>query len=277
MKKKLLGVLLVSACIFAGCASSEDKAAAKAVDDLYATGTMSEIYESYSALTEDQKGLCTKGKEIEEAYDVQNQINGLTGVPTQSAFDEVFTAYTNLTGDQKNMINSANLDKYRDIDLKSVNEVKSKVDSINDSTSFSTVVEVKKAYDSLGSKEKGLISITKLDKHFELSDIEKAALVGANDIKSVMKDPSSINFSKIVVKDETAKMNFYWVCYDYSGANSFGANKSGTSCFGITKDFRHPFWSLGHNLDDEPSMMEYVKSKASKQEVDVEKIMYFLD
>lgn len=85
------------------------------------------------------------------------------------------------------------------------------------------------------------------------------------------------------MKNDLDKMNFYWVLIEYSGDNSFGVSIDSTSCFGITSEFKDPFFPLAHltgieeYLDATTSYLEYVECNKEEVEIDTEKIQYYLN
>ncbi len=212
---------------------------------------------------------------------IENMKNGK--IPTQKEYNEIADKYKKLNNDQKKTIKNTNVfEQFGKFDLNKMNAVSTQINDIDDNIPFSDIISIKKKYDQLLKEEQKYINYDKVDSAMQLSDIEKAALAAAKNVRECMKSKDNFLAKKIIVKDDLDKMNFYWVLIEYSGTNSFGVPIDSTSCFGIASDFTDPFFSMAQltgaqkYLDSTTSYSEFTKCNQEQVEVDISKISYYL-
>ncbi|MCI8992101.1 MAG: hypothetical protein HFG80_05140 [Eubacterium sp.] len=203
---------------------------------------------------------------------------------TQEQLDALFDEYQELSDSEKEKVeNYGDLKKYEDVDIEAVNELQDMIEDSDDTTEFSEFIKMNEKYKRLNENEKNLIDIFEVEKKVEVTDLDKAAIAAAQNVKSCMKSKSSFVIRSVSVKDDVDKMSFYWVLIEYSGDNSFGASMDYTSCFGITPEFEDPFFPLAQltgieaYLNDTTSYNEYTKCSEEEVVLDEEKIQYYLN
>lgn len=209
---------------------------------------------------------------------------GKGNLPSQDVYDQIISDYNSLSDTDKTQIgNWKVVSNLKGIDLEQVSKISEKINKISDSSPFNEIVELKEDVDLLDSNVQQYIDSGKLENLMKLTDIEEAALAACKNIKSVMKNQDSFEVQKVTVKNDLDKMNFYWVLVEYSGTNSFGGTLDKTSCFGITSDFKDPFFGLAQitgytdYLDSTTSYNEYTKCAKTEEIVDSDKITYYLN
>lgn len=214
--------------------------------------------------------------------DIEQLIN--KGVPSQEDFDNTLSLYNALSNEEKLEIKNSNyLDRFKDVDLKSVKNLSERIASIEDTTSFSDLINIENEYKKLSKKEQELLDISPIEDKKSLSKIEKAALSAVNNVKSVMKSKNDFKLYSVSVKDDLKKMNFYWVKVKYSGTNSWGGSIDKTSFFPIDSEFSDPFFGLAaitgmdDYLDNVTNFDAYTDCKEKEYDIDVEKIEYYMD
>ena len=212
---------------------------------------------------------------------IENMKNGK--IPTKKEYNEIADKYKKLNNDQKKTIKNTNVfEQFGKFDLNKMNAVSTQINDIDDNIPFSDIISIKKKYDQLSKEEQKYINYDKVDSAMQLSDIEKAALAAAKNVRECMKSKDNFLAKKIIVKDDLNKMNFYWVLIEYSGTNSFGVPIDSTSCFGIAFDFTDPFFPMAQltgvqkYLDSTTSYSEFTKCNQEQVEVDISKISYYL-
>ena len=204
---------------------------------------------------------------------IENMKNGK--IPTQKEYNEIADKYKKLNNDQKKTIKNTNVfEQFGKFDLDKMNAVSTQINDIDDNISFSDIISIKKKYDQLSKEEQKYINYAKVDSAMQLSDIEKAALAAAKNVRECMKSKDNFSAKKIIVKDDLEKMNFYWVL--------IGVPIDSTSCFGIASDFTDPFFPMAQlknkkkYLDSTTSYSEFTKCNQEQVEVDISKISYYL-
>ncbi len=227
-----------------------------------------------------------KGVNINKVKELQNAIDSVTDDTTLRDFMAIKNNYEAMNENEKGLVDVSDiqnkLESLEDVDLDNVESLENSIAEINDTTTFSNIVELKEKYDNLTQNEKKLVEVSALESRFVLTDLEKAALEAAKNVKSCMKSESSFKVKRIRVKNDLDKMNFYWVLIEYSGDNSFGVSLDSTSCFGISPEFEDPFFPLAQltgiedYLNGITSYGEYVKCEKEEVEIDTEKIQYYL-
>ncbi len=116
-----------------------------------------------------------------------------------------------------------------------------------------------------------------------MTNVEKAALAAAKNVRSLMKSKDSFKLRSVSVKNDLKKMKFYWIKMEYSGINSWGASVDKMSCFSINSEFKDLFFGLAQitgnideYLDSWTNYDEYTDCKKKENNIDVEKIMYYM-
>lgn len=301
MKCKMLFVTLISviAVFFAGCGSK----VSKINDAIMGLDEGQEVtQEELDSLFEDYETLSDKDKEKIENYEtlakykdvnidavreLQSALDGITDETTLRNLMEIKNQYDAMNENEKNLLDTSSvqdkLDSLENVKLDDVEELQTAVSEVMDQTDFSVIVELKEMYDKLNQNEKNLVDFSTVESKFELTDVEKAALEAARNVKSCMKSQSSFKVRNITVKNDLASSSFYWVLIQYSGDNSFGVSVDSTSCFGIDPSFQDPFFPLAQltgiqkYLEGTESYLEYTKCVEPEEEIDVNKIHYYLE
>ena len=169
-----------------------------------------------------------KGVNINKVKELQNAIDSVTDDTTLRDFMAIKNNYEAMNENEKGLVDVSDiqnkLESLEDVDLDNVESLENSIAEINDTTTFSNIVELKEKYDILTQNEKKLVEVSALESRFVLTDLEKAALEAAKNVKSCMKSESSFKVKRIRVKNDLDKMNFYWVLIEYSGDNSFGVS-----------------------------------------------------
>ena len=143
---------------------------------------------------------------------------------TQKQLDEIFALYDVLSDKEKAKItNFDKIEKYRNVDIETINEINCSIEELTEDTSFEKVLKLQEDFENLKSKEKDLINKAKLEKAFGLSDLEKAAVAACQAVKRCLKNPSSFELTDINVgNDIEGETGYYLVEINYSATNSFG-------------------------------------------------------
>lgn len=300
MKRKIVFLIVASfTCLSVACGSKVPEINT-AIQELSEGEEITQeqidtLFAEYEALSAGDKEKIENYEVLEKYKDVNiDTVKGLQSsvdsVTDDTALRDLMTIkndYEALNENEKRLMDVSGiqdkLDSLEGVDIDKVESMESSIAEINDKTPFSDIVELKEKYDSLTMNEKKLVEFSAVESRFELTDLEKAALEAAKNVKSCMKSESSFKVKKILVKDDLEKMSFYWVLIDYSGDNSFGVSLDSTSCFGISPEFEDPFFPLAQltgiedYLNGTTSYLEYVKCTEEEVEIDVEKIQYYLE
>lgn len=207
---------------------------------------------------------------------------------TQGDIDKLLELYDSLDSKKQVEVENADrLDAYRGIDVDALNNFADEIAEVT-GDNFSKIIEAKDKYDSLSTKEKALIDISSLDKYLELNDKEKAAIAAGKVIMDNLKDPNSIGISSVRVVSDISDVPGYLVAIDYSGTNSYGANKK-DSCVQMIEETNGKFenkWAgmsalvalLGNGwdpLDDQVSAKYFLMHQSEAVELDAVKVLYF--
>ena len=210
------------------------------------------------------------------------------GLPTTYELQDMMVRYNLFNDEQKAQItNYSDILAFSQLNIDGINKVQKQIDDQlkSETKKYKNVIEIKADYDKLSIEEQKYIhDIDELLKYIELSNADKAALVGVKNIRSVLKNQESLQIEKINVKDNTANGGSYYVVISYSAQNGFGGNKSSTSCFAISREFVDPFWTLALLSDINKYLNEnlnlyslYLECEEEDQHIDVDKIMANLD
>lgn len=299
MKRKIVFTIVVSfTCLFTACSSDVSKIN-RSIQELSEGKEITQqqidtLFSDYEELSDKDKEKIEnfemvekyKGVNINKVKELQNTIDNVADDTTLRDFMAIKNNYEAMNENEKGLVDvsaiQSKLESLEGVDLDNVESLETSIAEINDTTTFSNIVELKEKYDNLTQNEKKLVDFSAVESRFELTDLEKAALESAKNVKSCMKSESSFKVKRIRVKNDLDKMNFYWVLIEYSGDNSFGVSIDSTSCFGITPEFEDPFFPLAQltgiedYLDGTTSYIEYEKCDMEEVEIDTEKIQYYL-
>jgi len=287
-----IGVLLCM--ILTGCGQSPSSKVDKQISQLLESPDVSwELFEpvmaSYKELSDDERAKMKNYDEYEKYWtllisnDIENAFSD--EVLTTEEYNSIVERYSELPDSATDfVVGYEKIEKYDGVDIDALNEFNKKIQNIDEQTSFSNILEYFTEYDTMNSSTKVLINITKIQTAMEMNDLEKAAVEACSNLRSAMKSKDNFQLQSVTVKDDTEKMNFYWVLIKYSGTNSFGGTIDDTSCFGITPEFEDPFWGLSQitgktstYIKSTTSYLEYEKSSQPEVDIDVDKIMYYIE
>lgn len=295
MKKFSVWSIVVLLCMLStGCGLSQASKVDKQISELLESSDVSwELFEpvmiSYNGLSDDEKAKIKNYAEYEKYWtllisnDIENAFSD--EVLTTEEYNSIVEKYGELPDSATNLvIGYEKVKKYDGVDIDALNELNKKIQDVDDKTPFSDILEYVAEYDSMDSLTKVLINMEKLQTAMEMNDLEKAAVEACSNLRSAMKSKENFRLQSVTVKDDTEKMNFYWVLIKYSGTNSFGGTIDDTSCFGITPEFKDPFWGLSQitgntstYIKSTTSYLEYEKSSQPKVDIDIDKIMYYME
>ncbi len=295
MKKLIvwsMGVLLCMA--LTGCGQSPSSKFDKQISELLEISDVSwELFEpvmtSYKELSDDERAKIKNYDDYEKYWTllISNDIESAFSdkILTTEEYNSIVKKYSELPDSATDLVvGYEKIKKYDGVDIDALNEFNKKIQDVDEQTSFSNILEYFTEYGSMNSSTKALINITKIQAAMEMNDLEKAAVEACSNLRSAMKSKADFQLQSVTVKDDTEKMNFYWVLIKYSGTNSFGGTIDDTSCFGITPEFEDPFWGLSQitgktntYIKSATSYLEYEKSLQPEIALDVDKIMYYIE
>lgn len=295
MKKFTMWSVVVLLCVMStSCGLSQASKVDKQISELLESSDVSwELFEpvmiSYKGLSDDEKAKIKNYADYEKYWTllISNDIETAFSdeVLTTEEYNSIVEKYGELPDSATDLVTGyEKIEKYHGVDIDTLNEFNKKIQDVDDKTPFSDVLEYFAEYDSMDSSTKELINITKIQTAMEMNDLEKAAVEACSNLRSAMKSKGDFRLQSVTVKDDTEKMNFYWVLIKYSGTNSFGGTIDDISCFGITPEFEDPFWGLSQitgktstYIKSTTSYLEYVKSAQPEVDIDVDKIMYYIE
>ncbi len=225
---------------------------------------------------------------LDNVKKVQAIADGLNNQSLVVDYVDLKEKYDGLNTNEQALIKTdIDLSKLNGIDASAIDKLNEDINNIGESTPFADILEIQKTYDGLTLNEKSFVkNYDKVSSKMELTTLEKAALGAVQTIRSVLKDKSSLKVYSIMAADgkDSKGKGYYYVYTKYSAANSFGANKDDTSLQTIDSDFKNPFIGLAQLTGTvseaiyQSSFLDlWLKYKPQAEEIDVDKIMYFLD
>ena len=206
-------------------------------------------------------------------------------IPTQEDFNKALNDYNAVPYDRKNEVKNASiLERFKDVDLKTVKDIATRMDALSETTPFSDVVDLENEYQKLTVQEKTFVDGTKLDSFKNLNDMEQSALKAVSNIMSLL--PSSDNFkvTSVRVKDDTSMSMAYRMQIGYSYVDEQGTLKQNTTYLSMMSANDDVAYNDAVNSGDSESYTKNTKEKATydkcesdEVEVDSDKMMYYLD
>ena len=229
-------------------------------------------------------GLCSCGKSKNLISDI-NKITNSDNI-SQSEIDDLLERYDDLSDEEKKEIDNSNeLLKYRNVDVNNVQDLKTRIKKYSDSNNFQTISEIYNNYNLLSTNEKSLVDIKSIEQKILPNNLEKSAIAACQYIKKSLKSSNSFKLKKIKAIDDTnGKSKYYLVYIEYSAANGFGVETDDVSFQTINKDFINPWYALTIIKGDYTPALEctsymplYYDNSQSPTELDCEKILYNID
>ncbi len=206
-------------------------------------------------------------------------------IPTQEDFNKALNDYNAVPYDRKNEVtNASTLERFKDVDLKTVKDIATRMDALSETTPFSDIVDLENEYQKLTVQEKTFVDGTKLDSFKNLNDMEQSALKAVSNIMSLL--PSSDNFkvTSVRVKDDTSMSMAYRMQIGYSYVDEQGTLKQNTTYISMMSANDDVAYNDAINSGDSESYTKNTKEKATydkcesdEVEVDSDKMMYYLD
>ena len=205
-------------------------------------------------------------------------------IPTQEDFNKALSDYNAVPYDQRNGVENAEiLERYKDVDLKLVRDIDQKIDSLNEQSPFSDVIDTEEHYDRLTTQEKQFVDGEKLNGLKTLSELETTALQAVTCIKSLISDAEDFKVLSVAVKDDTKMSISYRMKINYSYVDAQGTLNNNTTYISMLNEQDDVAYQKALNAD-KPEL--YTKSTEDKEaydsceseevSVDSEKLMYFM-
>lgn len=199
--------------------------------------------------------------------------------------NEVFIEYSGLSEKEKKKVdNSKSLKELGDINLTEVYRIREVVSKINDFTTFSEILTVKREYDALSENEKKLIDYTIVQERMKLNNLDRAALVAVECIQDSLRYSSSLQLNNIkIIDDLEGESSYYLVSIEYSATNLLGGRVDSYSFQTISADLSNPWYLMGVISGDVESALMctsyldyYIYSGITPIDIDIDKIEYYL-
>ena len=289
MKKATVVILAIATffliLLFGGCMSKEDKEAIQQVKILIENNENAEtILEAYDSLTVEQKKYLSFSKDIEAAKEVNTLIASYGIIPTQTEYESAISAINKLKEKQKKYIVPEDyISKFANVDLNKLRKISEDIESINNSTPFSKIIEINEKIENLTREERQFFDLSKVKKAMELSNIEKSAVSAVQYIIKCLKNPNSIALKTADVVDDTkGKTKYYLVKITYTATNSFGGTTSDYSLQTINTEFENPWYPLTILTGQYEAALKFTSATADYYDpdknpvsLDPDKILYF--
>ena len=220
-----------------------------------------------------------------EAATVSIQKLEESDIPTQDDFNKALNDYNAVPYDRKNEVTNASvLERFKDVDLKTVRDIATRMDALSDKTPFAEIISLENEYEKLTVQEKQFVDGTKLDDFKSLNDMEKTALKAVSNIRSLL--PSSDNFkvTGVKVKDDTGMSMSYRMQIGYSFVDEQGTLKQHTTYVSMMSESDDVAYNEAVNSGNPESYTKNSKEKSTYDKcesdeivIDNDKMMYYLN
>ncbi|MBR6230249.1 MAG: hypothetical protein IKQ97_10970, partial [Eubacterium sp.] len=206
------------------------------------------------------------------------------GIPTQEDFNRAMDDYNAVPYEKKNEVEHADiLEKYKDVDLKLVRDIKSRIDSLKDDTPFSDVISVEEEFNRLTMQEKSLIDASRIEQLKTLDDNEKTALQAIKNIQDLLPDFDNFKILTVNVKDDTKMSISHRLKISYSYVDDEGTLTEKTTYISMMSADDDVAYRKAVNEGNPALYTEgtedkeaYEKCESTEVNVDPNKLSYFL-
>ncbi|MEE3466858.1 MAG: hypothetical protein VZQ83_00300 [Eubacterium sp.] len=208
-----------------------------------------------------------------------------SGLPTQEDFNKALNDYNAVPYDRKAEVTNAEvLEKYKDVDLKTVRDIATRMDELNDKTPFADVIALESEYEKLTMQEKQFVHGEKLDERKQLTDTESTALKAVSNIRSLLTSSDNFKPTSIKVKDDTSMSMAYRMEIKYSYVDEQGTVKEDTTYLSMMSISDDVAYNAAVNAGkpeaytkNSKDMAAYNKCESEEVTIDCDKMMYYLD
>ncbi len=229
-------------------------------------------------------GTAEADNAVEAALDSIGRLEG-DGLPTQEDFNKAINDYNAVPYDRKAEVTNANvLEKYKDVDLKTVRDIATRLDELNDKTPFADVIALESEFEKLTMQEKQFVHGEKLDERKQLNDTESTALKAVSNIRSLLTSSDNFKPTSIKVKDDTGMSMAYRMEISYSYVDEQGTVKEDTTYLSMMSINDDVAYNAAVNAGkpeaytkNTKDMSAYNKCESEEISIDCDKVMYYLD
>lgn len=110
-------------------------------------------------------------------------------LPTPKEYNEIINICNELTEkERKEISNFRNVEKYKNIDLKEVNDLSERIKNVDNNTSFSELKKIENEYSQFNDSERNLLDISNVINYKKIIETEKKAVKYLNNTVPICKD-----------------------------------------------------------------------------------------
>ncbi len=208
-----------------------------------------------------------------------------SAIPTQEDFNRALNDYNSVPYDRKNEVTNATvLERFKDVDLKTVRDISMRMEAVDDHTPFSEIMSLESEYGKLTVQEKQFVDGTKLDKFKSLNEMEKSALKAIGNIRSLLLSSDNFKVLSVKVKDDTGMSMSYRMQIEYSFVDEMGTVKQNKTYLSMMSESDDVAYNEAVNSGDHEAYTTSSKEKATYDkcesdeiEIDVDKMMFYLN
>ena len=206
-------------------------------------------------------------------------------IPTQEDFNRALDDYNAVPYDHKQDVEHAELlEKYKDVDLKTVRDIATRINGLDEYTSFLDIKELEEEYEKLTSQEKQFVDGERLEAFKQLNDVEKVVFKAVDNIRSLLVSSDNFKVVSATVKDDTGRSMSYRMQITYSYVDDKGTLRESTTYLSMMSENDDVEYKNAVNSGNPDSyirntgdMEEYTKCESPEVEIDTDKLMYYLE
>ena len=229
-------------------------------------------------------GASEADRAVEAANDSIGKLEE-SGIPTQEDFNKALNDYNSVPYDRKNEVAGADvLEKYKDVDLKTVRDIATRMDELNEKTPFAEVIALESEFEKLTMQEKQFVHGEKLDEHKQLNDSESTALKAVSNIRSLLTNADNFKPTSIKVKDDTSMSMAFRMEITYSYVDEQGTVKENTTYLSMMSVNDDVAYNAAVNSGKPEDYIKstkdkdaYVNCESEEEQIDCDKMMYYLE
>ena len=226
------------------------------------------------------------GSSAQTALDTANESIAKLGeayIPTQEDFNKALSDYNAVPNEYKNEVQGAEiLDRFKDVDLKKVRDIETRINGITQDTYFSDILDLEEEYKKLTVQEQQFVNGDKLNEMKQPNETEEAAIAALKYLRSLLGNADNFRPVSVTVKDDREMSMSYRMQITYSYVDEQGTLNENTTYISMMSadddtEYRNAVEASDPDsfLKGTADMKAYHDCESDEMVLDTDKLIYY--